>query len=661
MQAQGTASAHDVVAGPARIRNLHASYAMRDLGARPSGVVALTADTLSAGPVPVVQATVGLRVSNGNDAAFRADFVGRENARASASGDITRGDSGDVRFRVDSARLDVDSLNSYSLGAPVNLLSNSRGLTIDSVIFSRSLGGSVAVRNIAFLGDSIRGSVRTDGFSLALLELFGSGLTDIHGALTANVDIGGTTARPRITGSVVVDSGAATVVPIGVRLDRIDADIALSGDTVFVRKLSAMTAREQRGTLDVTGNVALTQYDNPVFALKATARNFRAVDRRGLASLDVSTTTPISLTGPYSGARVTGAVRVDRGTVYIPELITKRLVDLNDPELVDVVDTTVASNRAILPTAPSDFVKNMRLDNVSINVGDDVWLRSAEANIKLGGSLNVTLGRSPVTGETSQLALDGQLNAVRGTYRLNVVPFVQPTFDVEQGTLRFFGTPDLDPALNITAINTVRRPRQSLNGQDIRIRATIGGTLSAPSLALSSADNLPLSQSDLLSYLITGEPAFALDYTSQQYVNQLANVAVRSAGNLISSAIPKSVFDVVELQTPALLAPQAQGTTDNSNFYSNLLNTRALVGKQLNNNLFLNFSTGFCAENFRSASNFQHNLGLRLEYRFSQSYTAQLGVEPGTTDLLCSRPGSLQTIQQTPPQLGIDFLRSWRF
>ncbi|MFI5239362.1 MAG: translocation/assembly module TamB domain-containing protein, partial [Gemmatimonadales bacterium] len=552
LQAQGTASAHDVVAGPAHIKSLHASYAMRDLGARPSGVVALTADTLSAGPVPVVQATVGLRISNGNDAAFRADFVGHGDARASASGDATRGESGAVRFRVDSARLNVDSLNTYSLGAPVHVLSDARGLTIDSVIFRRSLGGAVALRNIAFLGDSIRGSMRTEGFSLALLELFGNGLTNIQGSLTANMDIAGTAARPRLAGSIVVDSGAATVVPIGVRLDRIDANIILSGDTVFVKKLSAATTRERHGTLDVTGNVALTQYDNPVFALAVTARNFRAIDRRGLATLDVSTTAPISLTGPYSGARVTGAVRVDRGTVYIPELITKRLVDLNDPELVDVVDTTVASNRAILPTAPSDFVKNLRLDNVSINVGDDVWLRSAEANIKLGGSLNVTLGRSPVTGEASQLALDGQLNAVRGTYRLNVVPFVQPTFDVEQGTLRFFGTPDLDPALDITAINTVRRPRQSLNGQDIRIRATIGGTLSAPSLALSSADNLPLSQSDLLSYLITGEPAFALDYTSEQYVNQLANVAVRSAGNIISSAIPRSVFDVVELQTPAL-------------------------------------------------------------------------------------------------------------
>lgn len=661
LQAQGTAAARDVVAGPARIRSLHASYAMHDLGAKPSGVVALTADSLSAGPVPVVQATVGLRVSNGNAAAFRADFVGHGDARASASGDISRGDSGAVRFQVDSARIDVDSLNAYSLGAPVHVLSNTRGLTVDSLILTRSRGGSVAVRNFAFLGDSIRGSLRTDGFSLALLELFGNGVTDIRGALTANVEIAGTTARPRLNGSIVVDSGAATVVPIGVRLDRIDANIALRGDTVFVRKLSATTARERRGTLDMTGSIALTQYANPVFALNATARNFRAVDRRGLASLDVTTTSPISLVGPYTGAHVTGAVRVDRGTVYIPELITKRLVDLNDPELVDVVDTTVASNRVILPTAPSEFTKNLRLDNVSINVGDDVWLRSAEANIKLGGSLNVTLGRSPVTGETSQLALDGQLNAVRGTYRLNVVPFVQPTFDVEQGTLRFFGTPDLDPALDITAINTVRRPRQSLNGQDIRIRATIGGTLSAPSLALSSADNLPLSQSDLLSYLITGEPAFALDYTPAQYVNQLANVAVRSAGNIISSAIPRSVFDVVELQTPALLAPQAPGTADNATFASNLLNTRALAGKQLNNNLFLDVSTGFCAENFRSASNFQHNLGLRLEYRFSQSYTAQLGVEPGTTDLLCSRPGSLQTIQQTPPQLGIDFLRSWRF
>src|SRR5206468_6745763 len=133
-----------------------------------------------------------------------------------------------------------------------------------------------------------------------------------------------------------------------------------------------------------------------------------------------------------------------------------------------------------------------------------VWLRSSEANVKLGGSLNVTLGPNPQTGEPSQLALEGTLNAVRGTYRLNLVdPFVQPTFDVESGSLRFFGTPDLNPTLDIRAIHTVRQPRQSANGRDVRVRVTISGTLANPQLALDNPDNLPLSESELSSYLVS--------------------------------------------------------------------------------------------------------------------------------------------------------------
>jgi translocation and assembly module TamB len=279
----------------------------------------------------------------------------------------------------------------------------------------------------------------------------------------------------------------------------------------------------------------------------------------------------------------------------------------------------------------------------------------------LGGSLNVTSTTAGTSagegrpGELPRLALQGELRATRGTYRLNIVPLVQPTFEVESGTLRFFGTADLDPTLNITAINTVRKPQQSVMHQDIRIRATIGGTLSSPTLTLSSADNLPLTQSDLLSYLITGEPAFALDYNTRTYVNQLTAVVIRSAGNVISSAIPRSVFDVVELQTPgAQDETNTQDRIDNPTLY-NLLNTRAVLGKQLNNNLFLNFSTGFCAENFRN------NLGFRLEYRFDQVYRLLFGLEPGSSELTCNRSSAAQSVQQTPPQFGFDLFRTWRF
>lgn len=649
----GTATGSGVTVGPATIGAVTGQYALTGLPGAPSGTVTLNADTLTAGIVPLRHVSLSVRVDSGHAGAFQARFIGTNLVRGGARGLVAR--EGDrTQVTIDTAGFELDTLNRYRLSAPAHLVADARGFVLDSLILARQRGGTLAARGIALRGDSLRGSLRTSSFDLGFAELFTTSAVGLHGALDASIDLGGTTAQPLLFGGVQVTNGSATVAGAGGRFDDVNADIALAGDSLVIRRLSAATNRERRGTLGVTGSVGFAHFSDPTFNLRATARNFRAIDRRGLASLDVTTSTPFTFRGSFDAAVASGAISVDRGTVYIPEVVRKRVVDLNDPELFDVVDTTVATNRSVLPHAPIALLQNLRLENVAINIGDDVWLRSDEANIKLGGSLNVALGRAPGS-DRPQLALEGQLNAIRGTYRLNVVPFVQPTFDVEQGTLRFFGTPDLDPALDITAINTVRRPQQSLNGQDVRIRATIGGTLSTPTLTLSSADNLPLSQSDLLSYLITGEPAFALDYTTQQYVNQLAAVAVRSAGNIISSAIPRSLFDVVELQTPTVLTPaDAQARSANPTFF-NLLNTRAVLGKQLNNNLFLNFSTGFCAENFKN------NLGLRLEYRLGRTYSAQFGVEPGSSDLVCARSGASQSLQQTPPQIGVDFLRAWRF
>ena len=91
---------------------------------------------------------------------------------------------------------------------------------------------------------------------------------------------------------------------------------------------------------------------------------------------------------------------------------------------------------------------------MSINVGDEVWLRSKEANIKLGGSLNVTRAREERDGGNASfdrdllsdstksaprytLALSGSLSADRGTYLLDLGP-VQREFQVQRGTITFF-------------------------------------------------------------------------------------------------------------------------------------------------------------------------------------------------------------------------------
>ena len=250
----------------------------------------------------------------------------------------------------------------------------------------------LAVRDVRLVGDSIRGNVRTDNVDLGILEAFIPGVRAARGALVANVDVAGTVKQPVLAGQFRITDGAATLTNVGTNLKAINADIVLDRDTVFIKRLAAETQRERRGTMSLNGFVSLEHPSNPGFSLNAKAENFHIIEKPGLASLDVSTDNDVTLRGAYKGATVSGTVRVDRGTIYIPELITKKIVDLSDPEFAGVVDTLLSRDRKLLPETPSDFAKNLSLENVQVNIGDAVWLRSSEANVKLGGSLNVTLG-----------------------------------------------------------------------------------------------------------------------------------------------------------------------------------------------------------------------------------------------------------------------------
>ena len=97
--------------------------------------------------------------------------------------------------------------------------------------------------------------------------------------------------------------------------------------------------------------------------------------------------------GTYDEATLRGAVIVDRGTIFIPEVVRKELEEISLDDFVMLFDTTDVRNRSLMPATPSKLVEHLKLAGVSINLGDDVWLRSKEANIKLGGSLNVTRAR----------------------------------------------------------------------------------------------------------------------------------------------------------------------------------------------------------------------------------------------------------------------------
>ncbi|HEY6090050.1 MAG TPA: translocation/assembly module TamB domain-containing protein [Gemmatimonadaceae bacterium] len=648
----GVVHANDIRLGTRSVERVNGTVLLADITTQPTGSLIFGADTVALGPVGFQSIRASVALASPTAGHFSASMLSQSGVQTELAGNITRSRDTTV-LRLDSAGVLVDADNRYRLQWPSRIVFSKGFLSLDSLLLQHSSRARLVVQNVSLSQDSIRGHIRTDSVDMRLFRAFVPGLVDAHGAIVADVDIRGSVKQPRLYGQISLADGSAVFSNLGTSFSHIQANIALSGDTVHIRQLSAETIRQRHGSLNVEGTVSFEHYDNPSFSLLARASNFHAIDKPGLAALDISTPSPVTLTGSTQEAVMRGTVRVERGTIYIPELVKKKIIDLTDPEFQSTVDTLLAQNREVMPRAPKAVARNLRLENVAVDIGPDVWLRSSEANIKLGGSLNVTLA-PPNPGEPPRLALEGQLSADKGTYRLNIVdPFIQPTFDVQSGRLQFFGTSDLNPSLDIRAIHTVRQPRQSANGRDVRVEVDIAGRLARPELTLRSPDNLPLSQSDLLSYLVTGEPAVGLDNTG----SQVAGLGVRAIGNLVVNALPRNVVDIIELQTAAPGTDPSQPT--NPSYYS-LLNTRAILGKQLGSKWFLGLSTGLC---FVNPSAFKENLGLQLEYRISSLYSAQAAIEPGSSNTRCDKgtAPSFQTTTQTPSQLGFDLFRNWRF
>jgi translocation and assembly module TamB len=502
------------------------------------------------------------------------------------------------------------------------------------------------------------------------------------GTLRANLDIGGSWKRPTIGGAVAVNNGDVSLQNLGIRARGIDGRIDFNGprDSLTIN-LRAWSGSGVADRLSLTGYISYANRQEPRFDLKLYARNFHALDRRSLASLDVSTgADSLRLSGAFRAATLAGTITVGRGTIYLPErdLARKQIVDLTGADLFALLDTTDSRNRRIVPDAPSELVANLRLGGVRINIGDEVWLRSREANVKLGGSLSVTSAAEDARTAASRrgrtdapiyrLALEGQLNAERGSYTLDLAPApVQREFQVQRGTMTFFGTADNNPYVDITATHNVKRASQS----DLSIVVRLVGPLTPyPTIDLTSSEPY-LSKSDLVSYLITGQPTFALGAAGQNIVNQVASVVLPSITTSLTQELRSRVgswVDLFQFQGGALSSEQDKlyGTKSIQDYF---YGARLGGEKQISNNLFFSFSAGLCSlnrqyvqDNYQNAlAGFVDALSGKLEYRFNPQLSVQAGSEPGTSQLYCGRSTAFQTLVPTPRQLGFSLLRTWHF
>lgn len=375
------------------------------------------------------------------------------------------------------------------------------------------LGGTVPV-DLALRGGTTRVvdramdvRVEADSMDAALVLSTLTFMENVEGVVFGDFHIGGPLNRPAPSGILTLREAAWSIEAVGVRHSRVTGSLTLNPD----RSIDVALDGRAGGTLAVRGQVILDPLTDPRLDLTIGLQGFEAVNRRDLTGV---LSGELRLLGSYGAPRVEGSLSVDQGTLFLEEFVrSAEVVDLTDPRIFQVVDTTALSTHALLAGIRNPFLQNLRVD-VDLSVPRDTWLRSEDMNVEIGGNLLVRYDRM-----SRDIVMVGELQALRGSYNV-----LGRRFDVRGGTVIFTGTPGVNPTLNIQAVSRIRR----MDGEPLDVTASVQGTLTQLRVNLTSPDQ-GIVESDLVSYLIFGRPSHELATGQETLIGGAAGSFVGAA------------------------------------------------------------------------------------------------------------------------------------
>jgi len=455
--------------------------------------------------------------------------------------------------------------------------------------------------------------LEADSLPLELAAAPFAQLRAVAGTASGTLTVRGGPEAPELGGSLTLAGGAATVPSLGVRFAKIDGPVRFEGTKATLDSLGFVSAAGGGGTLK--GTLDLAHPTDPGFDLDLAARKLQAIERRrASATLDGKA----HLAGSYSRPTVTGNVRISNGTIRFREFLREQdVVDLTDPEMYALLDTTSLAERRLVAAAQNPFMQNLRMD-LSVSVGPDLWMRSQQMAVEISGDIQVRMDRS-----RGDLTVFGPVQLVRGTYTWTpsglggVGELVSRQLRITDGTIAFVGTPGVDPNLDITAEHRI----QTSQGP-ITVTAHVGGTMLQPELSLSSEPSL--SQSDQVCVLLFNRPCAATGTYAEgsTSASQLAGEQLlgRFGSELSSLLVGQSPIEYLNVRQGPTTSQTAGAGGETSLFGD----TEVEAGVYLGPDVFLTvtYPVGMPLPEGTLSWRFRRSwtLEARMQYRFNQQF-----------------------------------------
>lgn len=557
-------------------------------------------------------------------ARFVADSIGTVNATLSG-----------VRIEADYAaeRLDARVALADTLGRTL------RGeVTLPADLRLQSVVGD------RFYTEALEGAIVADSLRLRALPFRLATVRDLDGLVHGRIALGGTFDNPDITGRIRLEQGTLYSETLGIRPSDATLEFVAGGDSLSIASFRFQSGARAADTLSLRATVRRPLRDNPQMSLEAYLNNVALARQRDGTDLDLSGRA--TLRGPARRPTLTADLFVPHANLVLDLTEARTVLDLESPEAQALLSAEEQKAAAGVASSFGGLGEFLEARGVRVRLGDDVWVRTREASVKLAGEVTVleAAGR--------QLSLDGEVQAERGTYRLDLGVVNRP-FTVDSGRVRFYPQDALNPTLDIHARHVVR----GVDGRDVNVDVDIGGTLERPTLHLGSTDdsyaNAP--ESEFISLLVFGAPTFALDGERQQTVRAVTGVLLPSLSGQVEGTLQRllPVFNTVQVSTAG-----GQSGDDLGTFSSLLNNLSVTAGKQIGRRTYLRLDTGVCRGLASGASRNALNLwyGIATEYRFAPGLTGQVGVDPGPSPCGARLGGAAPRMQ-----VGFDLFKEWVF
>ncbi|MBV9734586.1 MAG: translocation/assembly module TamB domain-containing protein [Acidisphaera sp.] len=290
----------------------------------------------------------------------------------------------------------------------------------------------------------------------------------VLGQVTLDATVAGSTAAPRIAGTMQLANGEVQDFAQGVHLTAMQATLAASGDTL---RISRFVATAGPGTIGASGSIGVLAPGMPV-DVAVTARNARPLASDLLTALiDMNLTVRGQALGQLAAA---GSVLIHRADIQVPETM---------PVSVAVLDVRLPGQKPPPPPAPGP---DIALD-LTLAAPQGVFVRGRGLDAELGGTMRVR-------GTAAHPLPSGGFQMRRGTFSL-----AGTTLTFSTGEVTFNGASRIDPTLHFVAVST---------SGGVTATLTVGGYASHPTITLSSVPDLP--QDEVLAHLLFNQSAASL-------------------------------------------------------------------------------------------------------------------------------------------------------